>query len=38
VVAVVGSLIAWLTLGRRDVLQTVYAHRDERETAVPPAV
>ena len=31
VVGVVGSLIAWLTLGRRDVLQTVYAHRDERQ-------
>jgi len=31
VVGVVGSIIAWLTLGRRDVLQTVYAHRDERQ-------
>jgi MFS transporter, DHA2 family, multidrug resistance protein len=30
-VGVVGSLVAWLTLGRRDVLQTVYAHRDERQ-------
>ena len=31
VVGVVGSIIAWLTLGRRDVLETVYAHRDERQ-------
>jgi hypothetical protein len=35
-VGVVGSVVAWLTLGRRDVLQTVYAHRDER-VAAPPA-
>ena len=33
VVGVVGAVIAWLTLGRRDVLQTVYEHRDERVTA-----
>jgi MFS family permease len=32
-VGVVGSLIAWFTLGRRDVLQTVYEHRDERQAA-----
>lgn len=31
VVGVVGSIIAWITLGRRDVLQTVYEHRDERQ-------
>ena len=37
VVGVVGSIVAWLTLGRRDVLLTVYAHRDERGPAVPPA-
>ena len=33
VVGVVGSIVAWLTLGRRDVLQTVYEHRDERQAA-----
>ena len=33
VVGVVGSIVAWLTLGRRDVLQTVYEHRDERQPA-----
>ncbi len=37
VVGVVGSIVAWLTLGRRDVLQTVYEHRDERQSAAPPA-
>ncbi|MDQ1323415.1 MAG: transporter [Chloroflexota bacterium] len=36
-VGVIGSIVAWLTLGRRDVLQTVYEHRDERQSAVPPA-
>jgi hypothetical protein len=30
VIGVVGSLIAWFTLGRRNPLQTVYEHRDER--------
>jgi MFS family permease len=33
VAGVVGSAVAWLTLGRRDVLQTVYEHRDERGAA-----
>jgi hypothetical protein len=33
VAGVVGSVVAWLTLGRRDVLQTVYEHRDERGAA-----
>jgi hypothetical protein len=37
VVGVVGSIVAWLTLGRRDVLQTVYEHRDERQVTAPPA-
>ena len=36
VVGVVGSIVAWLTLGRRDVLQTVYTHRDERQATLPP--
>jgi hypothetical protein len=35
-VGVVGSIVAWLTLGRREVLQTVYEHRDERQVAVSP--
>jgi len=30
-VAVLGSVIAWLTLGRSNPLQTVYEHREERE-------
>ncbi len=30
-VAAVGGLVAWLSLGRRDPLATVYEHRDERE-------
>ncbi len=30
VIALVGGLIAWLSLGRQDPLTTVYAHRDER--------
>ena len=30
--AVVGGVVAWLALGRRDPLATVYEHRDERET------
>ena len=30
VIAVVGGLVAWLMLGRRDPLVTVYEHRDER--------
>ena len=34
-VGVIGSLIAWLTLGRRDVLLTVYEHRDERQAGAP---
>ena len=29
-IALVGGVIAWLTLGRRNPLQTVYEHRDER--------
>ena len=29
--AVVGGAIAWVSLGRRDPLATVYEHRDERE-------
>jgi MFS family permease len=33
VAGVVGAVVAWFTLGRRDVLQTVYEHRDERGTA-----
>ena len=37
VVGVIGSIVAWLTLGRRDVLLTVYEHRDERQAAAPPA-
>jgi hypothetical protein len=32
-IALVGAAIAWLTLGRRNPLQTVYEHRDEREPA-----
>jgi hypothetical protein len=35
VVGVIGSIVAWLTLGRRDVLLTVYEHRDERQATVP---
>jgi MFS family permease len=30
-IALIGSAIAWFTLGRRNPLQTVYEHRDERE-------
>jgi MFS family permease len=30
VIAIVGGLVAWLTLGPRDPLVTVYEHRDER--------
>ena len=30
-VAILGSVIAWLTLGRSNPLQTVYEHREERE-------
>jgi MFS family permease len=33
VIAVGGGVIAWLALGRRDPLATVYEHRDEREAA-----
>ena len=33
VIAVAGSAIAWMTLGRRNPLQTVYEHRDERAVA-----
>jgi hypothetical protein len=36
-VGVIGSIVAWLTLGRRDVLLTVYEHRDERQAGAPPA-
>jgi MFS family permease len=35
VIALAGAAIAWLTLGRRNPLQTVYEHRDERVAAVP---
>ncbi len=35
VVAIVGGLVAWLSLGRRDPLATVYEHRDERPETVP---
>ena len=35
-IGVLGSLIAWFTLGRRNPLQTVYEHRDERVTAAEP--
>ena len=31
--AVVGGFVAWLALGRRDPLGTVYEHRDERGAA-----
>jgi divalent metal cation (Fe/Co/Zn/Cd) transporter len=30
-IAIVGGAIAWVFLGRRDPLATVYEHRDERE-------
>jgi hypothetical protein len=33
VIALVGAAIAWLALGRRNPLQTVYDHRDERGVA-----
>jgi hypothetical protein len=29
-IAVAGGALAWVTLGRRNPLQTVYEHRDER--------
>jgi len=32
-IGVIGSLIAWFTLGRQNPLQTVYEHRDERVAA-----
>jgi MFS family permease len=32
-VVVIGGVIAWLALGHRDPLDTVYEHRDEREHA-----
>jgi len=32
-IGVLGSVIAWFTLGRRNPLQTVYEHRDERVAA-----
>jgi MFS transporter, DHA2 family, multidrug resistance protein len=31
VIALVGAAVAWVALGRRNPLQTVYDHRDERE-------
>lgn len=31
VLSIVGGAIAWVSLGRRDPLATVYEHRDERE-------
>lgn len=33
VIALAGAAIAWLTLGRRNPLQTVYEHREERVAA-----
>ncbi len=33
IAAVIGGTIAWVALGRRDPLATVYEHRDEREGA-----
>jgi hypothetical protein len=36
-IALIGSAIAWLTLGRRNPLQTVYEHSDERVSATEPA-
>jgi MFS family permease len=33
VVSVIGGLVAWVALGRRDPLATVYEHRDERVAA-----
>jgi len=29
-VAIIGGLVAWLSLGRRDPLATIYEHQDER--------
>ena len=37
-VAVFGSLVAWLTLGRQNPLQTVYEHRDERLPAAEQVI
>ena len=37
VVVIIGGAIAWVALGRRDPLATVYEHRDERPEAVHPA-
>ncbi len=34
-VAVIGGLVAWVALGRRDPLATVWELRDEREAATP---
>ena len=31
-IGIVGGAIAWVALGRRDPLATVWEHRDERET------
>ena len=36
-IALIGSAIAWFTLGRRNPLQTVYEHSDERLSAGEPA-
>jgi MFS family permease len=33
-IALIGSAIAWLTLGRRNPLETVYEHSDERASSV----
>jgi DHA2 family multidrug resistance protein-like MFS transporter len=38
IVVVIGGAIAWVALGRRDPLATVYEHRDERADAVHPMV
>jgi hypothetical protein len=34
---VIGGALAWLALGRRDPLATIYEHRDERDAGVMPA-
>jgi MFS family permease len=34
---VIGGALAWMALGRRDPLATIYEHRDERDAGVMPA-
>ena len=36
IVVIVGGALAWLALGRRDPLATVYEHRDERADPLRP--